>query len=191
MQVICGRASSSGGDTASTLVVRGKGERRLPRRSDDDRRQLTTAVRIVRLYAVRRSGSDRCRGKNRRDRDNFWQRQSCRQPGPARLIDRRREGRLAAEPPLGSSPSPDRGLAQASPGRVLKWRRGGPAEPPHTHVDLDRTDRSVTQDGRQRDQRGDKQAQEDQAACLHETLLSMDDNYARPGAWIDASLLKS
>ena len=60
-----------------------------------------------------------------------------------------------------------------------------------TVIGLERGDRSVAQDSGQRNQGEHKQAHEDQAACLHETLLSVDDNYARPGAWIDASLLKS
>ena len=56
---------------------------------------------------------------------------------------------------------------------------------------LSDTNRTLSDQDQTLSDRDQEASDEDQAACLHETLLSVDDDYARPGAWIDASLLES
>jgi hypothetical protein len=126
---------------------RRKGGEAPPPSGEDDRRQLTTAVRIVRLCAVRGPESDRCRAKIGLERDNFWQRQSCRQPDPARLLDRRGEGWLAAEPPLGSSPLTRSGTGASRPRSGMDFGLGRSCRTAPT-TRRARSDRSVRRPGR-------------------------------------------
>ena len=90
-------------------------------------------------------------------------------------------------------------------GRVSAWWRRGPytdtlrlttrerpaQAAPASFGGLERSDRPFAEERRSRDERCDHQANQDQALCLHRHSFRGSNDSIRPGAWRDASLLKS